>query len=81
MEEWNSEISLTSMSDCLFLYGAITWMLSDVPSQPVTPEQIGLLKTLKIAVELKRMYQKAERDELRCTISDEYEHVKPIMDL
>lgn len=79
---WDSEMNLASLSDALLLSRAITWMLADVPSQPVTPEQIGLLKAMKIALELKRMYQRADGDGPgRFTMKDEYDHIKPVMDL
>ena len=79
---WDSEMNLASLPDALLLSRAITWMLADVPSQPVTPEQVGLLKAMKIALELKRMYQQADGDGPgRFTMKDEYDHIKPIMDL
>lgn len=79
---WNSEMNLASPSDVLFLSRAIIWMLADTPSQPVTPEQVGLLKTMKIALEFKRMYQRADGDGSgRHTLKDEYDQIKPIMDL
>ena len=79
---WDSEMNLAALSDALLLSRAITWMLADVPSQLVTPEQIGLLKAMKIALELKRMYQQADGDGPgRFTMKDEYDHIKPVMDL
>lgn len=79
--EWDSEMNPAFLSDAVLLSRAITWMLAGAHSQPVTPEQVGLLKAMKIAVELKRMYEKAREEELPYTIKDEYDHIKPIIDL
>lgn len=72
--------------DIRYLYEAIGWMLPSTEIKTrikITPEQIGVAKLLKIAVELKSFYQKKIDDgETKYKPSELYEDViDPILKL
>ena len=45
----------------LYLHQAIAWMVDDEMTE-VTPEQVCVLKTIKIALEMKRFYEQLEAE-------------------
>lgn len=64
------------------LRDAVGWMLpgEDTPL-PITPEQVGVLKLIRIAVELERFWKGKESEGKTSASMDElYKAVKPIMD-
>lgn len=65
------------------LYEAIGWMMpSTIVKRPITPEQVGVLKVLRIAVELERFYDKlSEEGRERFTIEEIAAVVTPIIEL
>ena len=75
LKSWQAEIHPGSLADSIFLSRAVIWMLADIPDAPVTLEQIGLLKTMKLAVELKRLHEKVKEQGESCTLQDEYDKV------
>ena len=62
---------------------ALGWMIpGELQKNPVTPEQVGVLKLMKIAVELDKFHKKMEaegRD--KYSLEDEWAIVKPILEL
>jgi hypothetical protein len=70
-------------SDLRSLYEAISWMLPSDIERKVTPEQIGLVKTLKLALEIKKFKEKKEAEGLDTyKVEELYEEVvKPIKNL
>ncbi|WP_286904434.1 addiction module toxin RelE [Clostridium sp. UBA1652] len=72
-----------SYSDLRSLYEAISWMLPSDIERKVTPEQIGLVKTLKLALEIKKFKEKKEAEGLDTyKVEELYEEVvKPIKNL
>lgn len=65
------------------LYEAIGWMMpSTVFPRPITPEQVGVLKVLRLAVELDRFYDRlAEEGRTKYTIVEIGNVVTPILEL
>lgn len=72
-----------SYSDLRSLYEAISWMLPSDIERKVTPEQIGLVKTLKLALEIKKFKEKKEAEGLDTyKVEELYEEVvRPIKNL
>lgn len=70
-------------TDLSCLYEAMAWMVSRNQTRAITTEQIGVLKTMKIAVELKRYYgEKRAEGENSVTIGELYDNViRPIKEL
>lgn len=70
-------------SDIVHLFEAISWMLPSNIEIRVTPEQIGLVKTLKLALEIKKFKEKKEAEGLDTyKVEELYEEVvKPIKNL
>lgn len=70
-------------SDLSCLYEAIAWMVSRDQQSGITTEQIGVLKTMKIAVALKNYYeQKQLEGETSVSIGELYDNViQPIRSL
>lgn len=65
------------------LYEAIGWMMPcGVLHEQITPEQVGVLKVMKIAVELDRFYERLRAEGREsCTIEELCDIVKPIIEL
>lgn len=72
-----------SYSDLRSLYEAISWMLPSDIERKVTPEQIGLVKTLKLALEIKKFKEKKETEGIDTyKVEELYEEVvRPIKNL
>lgn len=82
IEEFES--SFRKHIDDFYMYEAIGCMLPHLKLyKKVTPEQIGVLKVLKLATEIKKFAQaKKEQGETSYTVGELYDKViKPIMDL
>lgn len=65
------------------LYEAIGWMMpSTIVKRPITPEQVGVLKVLRLAVELERFYDKlSEEGREKYTVAEIGAVVMPIIEL
>ena len=75
---------LNSYGDTLYINQAINWMISSVKfKRQITLEQIGVLKVIKIAVEIKKfMKSKEENGEEKYNIEELYKNViDPIIKL
>ena len=83
MGEWDKEIHLLDPVDALYLSTALSWMLAGIPSDPVTPEQVGIVKTMKLAVEIKRYRNQMKEQGLNeYSLKQEYDEViRPVMEL
>lgn len=71
------------ISDMAYLYEAIGWMLPSLMGRTVTPEQVGVLKMLRLAMDIKK-YLKNKQDQGETTYDtlELYETVvAPIRDL
>lgn len=78
--EFSQEISMADLNDVLCLWRAISWMTAGHEQFPITPEQVGVWKVLKMAVELKRFYGEARQRIVPVTYGDEYDKVvNPIL--
>ena len=62
---------------------ALGWMIpSELQRGPVTPEQVGVLKLMKIAVELDKFHKKLiEEGRDKYSLEEEWAIVKPILEL
>lgn len=65
------------------LIEALGWMIpGELQRNPVTPEQIGVLKVMKIAVELDKFYKKLEADSReKYSLDEVWAIVRPIIEL
>lgn len=81
-EEWSREINLASVKDCFYFMNALSWMLTDV-DRPVSSEQIGVLKLMKLTVETKRFHERlAEQGRNSFRLEEEWDEVvKPVLKL
>lgn len=78
--EFSQEISMADLNDVLCLWRAISWMTAGHEQFPITSEQVGVWKVLKMAVELKRFYGEARQRNVPVTYGDEYDKVvNPIL--
>ena len=78
--EFSQEISMADLNDVLCLWRAISCMTAGYEQFPITPEQVGVWKVLKMAVELKRFYGEARQRNVPVTYGDEYDKVvNPIL--
>lgn len=66
-----------------YLIEALGWMIpGELQKSPVTPEQIGALKVMKIAVELDKFYKKLEADgREKYSLDEVWAIVRPIIEL
>ena len=62
---------------------ALGWMIpGELQRNPVTPEQVGVLKLMKIAVELDKFHKKLEAEgRAKYSLEEEWAIVKPILEL
>lgn len=62
---------------------ALGWMIpGELQKTPVTPEQVGVLKLMKIAVELDKFHKKLEAEgRNKYSLEEEWAIVKPILEL
>lgn len=72
--------------DIIYLYEAINWMLPSGENKykvPISPEEVGIAKVLKAAVEIKKFSEeKRANGEKEYKLTDLYDAViKPIRDL
>lgn len=79
------ENELNSFGDILYIRRAISFMTgsASVNKVKITPEQVGVLRTLKLAIEMKR-FEERMKSEGRTTYThgEHYEQVyKPVMSL
>lgn len=51
------KLSICKYDDVIYLHEAISWFIPSLDFRKITPEQIGVLKMLKIAIELKKFYE------------------------
>lgn len=81
MEEWNEEMQIFEIGDAFCLSNAISCMVSS-EMMKVTEEEVGVLKLLKIAMEIKK-FRKKLKDENResYTMGELYEVIAPILKL
>lgn len=65
------------------LFEALGWMVpSEIQTEPVTPEQVGVLKLMKIALELERFYEKlAAEGREKYSLEEVWAVVRPIIEL
>lgn len=70
------------LEDALYLHRAMNWMMP-LRKGKISPEQVGILKLLKLAVEIKKyMKTKEANGETKYTVDDLFNTVvKPIIDL
>lgn len=66
-----------------YVVSAIGWMLpSKEPLRPVTPEQVGALKVLKLALEIKKFEDTLPEGTYKYSANDLFEKaIKPIVEL
>ena len=66
-----------------YLVEALGWMIpGDLQKSPVTPEQIGALKVMKIAVELDKFYKKLDAEgRAKYSLDEVWAIVRPIIEL
>lgn len=81
MEEWNEEMQIFEPGDAFCLANAISCMVSS-KMMKVTEEEVGVLKLLKIAMEIKK-FRKKLMDESRESykVKELYEVIEPILKL
>lgn len=78
-KEFDSEIHIADLTDMLCLHEALMFMTAGTDMFPVTPEQIGVFKVMKIAVELKRLRQRKNEAGQSLVLKDLYDTAQPIM--
>lgn len=78
-----TEVEETEGSLYNYVMGGIAWMTpSKNPIRPVTPEEVGALKVLKIALETKKFEEALPKGTTQYNLQDFYEKViRPIIDL
>ncbi|WP_347133976.1 addiction module toxin RelE [[Clostridium] symbiosum] len=66
-----------------YVMSALVWMLaSKEPLRPVTSEQVGALKVLKLALEIKKFEDKLPEGKYKYSANDLFEKaIKPIIEL
>ena len=81
IEAWNEEMQMFEVGDAFCLENAISCMVSSKMTK-VTEEQVGVLKLLKIAMEIKK-FRKKLKDENRESykVKELYEVIEPILKL
>lgn len=81
MEAWNEEMQIFEIGDAFCLANAISRMVSSKMTK-VTEEQVGVLKLLKTAMEIKK-FRKKLKDENRESykVKELYEVIEPILKL
>lgn len=81
MEEWNEEMQIFEIGDAFCLSNAISCMVSS-DMMKVTEEEVGVLKLLKIAMEIKK-FKKKMQDESRESykVKELYDVIEPILKL
>lgn len=78
---WKEEMNIYKFSDALCLQDAISCMTNYTIGK-VTEEQVGVLKLLKIAIEIKRFKKKMlDEDRESCTVKEFYEVIESILKL
>lgn len=80
-KEWDENIGY---GDLLYLTEAIAWMNPGAtPSLSISAEQIGVLKVLKLAIEIKKYKEeKTSKGETKYTLKEYYDNViSPILKL
>lgn len=61
---------------------AVSWMIpgEDTPL-PITPEQVGVLKLIRISIELEQFWQqKKDEGKTQASVDEVYKAVKPILE-
>lgn len=81
-EVWEDWISFGTFEDWMYLSRAINCMIGPDMTE-VTPEQVGVLKAVKLAVEMKKFEERLkEEGREKYTIGEIYEAaVKPVLEL
>lgn len=78
------EDSFGAYTDIPYLYAAIRWMIPDVESKrTVSPEQVGVLKVLKLAMEIKKFEEEIKaKGETKYSVQELYEKAAaPVLNL
>jgi hypothetical protein len=70
------KLSVCKYDDVIYLHEAISWFIPSLNFRKITPEEIGVLKMMKIAIELKKFYEeKLNQGERKYKPSEVYEKI------
>ena len=77
------KLSICKYDDVIYLHEAMSWFLPSKETKKITPEEVGVMKMMKIAIELKKFYEeKLKQGESKYKPSEVYEKiVLPIKEL
>ena len=81
MKEWNEEMQIFETGDAFCLESAISCMVRSEMTK-VTEEEVGVLKLLKIAMEIKKFNKKLkDENQESYKVKELYEVIEPILKL
>lgn len=74
--------TIVTFTDLHYLLEAVSWMIPSDIKRKITEEDVGVIKVMKIAVEIKKFTkQKKENGEDTYTIGDLFEVINPIKEM
>lgn len=81
-EVWEDWLSFGTFKDWMYLSRAISYMVGP-DMKEVTPEQVGVLKVMKMAMEMKRFEERLQEEgRMQYSLEEIYEAaVKPVIEL
>lgn len=74
--------NIVTFSDMNYLLEAVSWMIPSDVKRQITEQDVGVIKVMKIAVEIKKFQEhKKEAGESSYKISELFEIIQPIKEL
>lgn len=70
VEQFDKEINLMNPMDVFWFCNALTLVTAGTDIFPITPEQVGVFKLMKIAAEIKNFHEETKKSGQEVTVKD-----------
>lgn len=70
VEQFDKEINLMNPMDVFWFRNALTLVTAGTDMFPITPEQVGVFKLMKIAAEIKNFHEETKKSGQEVTVKD-----------
>lgn len=70
VEQFDKEINLMNPMDVFWFHNALTLVTAGIDIFPITPEQVGVFKLMKIAAEIKGFHEETKKSGQEVTVKD-----------
>ena len=69
-EQFDKEINLMDPMDVFWFHNALTLVTAGTDMFPITPEQVGVFKLMKITAEIKKFHEETKKSGQEVTVKD-----------